>query len=215
MFSVIDGTDLTPVAPVGTALNRAEVYNGGFAYAYRNSGTRATGVLFYDAKGKFITDRSFGTSFIKLLRNPAMPVVSADGTFQVYTADGKRLSQFSAPEVAPDLRTIGTKLFVTVGGSSERRWQQFDLLTGQPGPVCTDWDLRGTFPAGTYVASDGTVVLTETGDVTFHYQATDANTCQILWQTPADAELQIRKVGTGLLQTDRNSHIMTWLRAPA
>lgn len=217
VFSVIDGTDLTPAPPAGAALSRAVVYNGGFAYAYQNPGTRATGVRFYDTKGTLISDRPFGTSFVKLLNNPAMPIIAADGTFQVYTADGRQLSQFAAPEVAPDLRTIGTKLYVNIGEPSQKRWQQFDLMTGQPGPTCTGWQLKGTGPSGggTYVASDGANILTETEELSGQFEVTDAATCQVLWRTPADAKLQIWKVGTGLLQIEKGSNVMTWLRPPA
>lgn len=217
VFSVIDGTDLTPRPPAGAALSRAVVYNGGFAYAYQNSATRATGVLFFDTGGTLITDRSFGTSFVKLLNNPAMPIVSVDGVFQVYTADGKQLSQFAAPEVAPDLRTIGTKLYVNVGQPSQKRWQQFDLPTGQPGSTCTGWQLKGTGPSGggTYVASDGAAVLTETEELSGRFEVTDVNTCQVLWQTPDGTKLAMWKVGTGLLQADKGSNVMSWLRPAA
>lgn len=214
VFSVVDGKELTPAAPAGAALSRAVVYNDGFAYVYKNADTRVGGVLFYDVKGKLITDRPFGTSLVKLLNNPAMPIISADGTWHVYSADGRQLSQFQAPEVASDLRTVGTKLYVNLGKPSEKRWQQWDLLTGQPGATCTGWQLKGTSPAGagTYVASDGAVLLTETEELSGQFQATDAATCQALWQTAPDAKLYIWKVGSGLLQTDQNSNVMTWLR---
>ena len=40
-------------------------------------------------------------------------------------------------------------------------------------------------------------------------------TCQMMWQTPDGVHVEIWKVGTGLLQRDRDRNIMTWLRPPA
>ncbi|MEG7364390.1 hypothetical protein V5264_32440, partial [Pseudomonas citronellolis] len=62
---------------------------------------------------------------------------------------------------------------------------------------------------------DGANILTETEELSGQFEVTDAATCQVLWQTPADAKLQIWKVGTGLLQIEKGSNVMTWLRPPA
>lgn len=217
VFSVVDGKDLTPPAPAGAELSHATVYSDGFAYVYKHPGTHAGGVLFYDVKGKLLADHPFGPAFVTLLNNPAVPIAWSDGAWHVYSAEGKQLSQFPAPEVAPDLRAIGDKLYVNRGDPSQKRWQQWDFLTGQPGATCAGWQLKGTSPAGagTYVASDGAVLLTETEELSGRFEATDAATCQVLWQTAEDAKLYIWKVGAGLLQTDRGSNIMTWLRPAA
>ena len=215
VFSVIDGTDLTPAAPPGTALQRAVVYNEGFAYSYQNPQTRDTGVLFYDTKGRLLAQRPTGQSLVQLLDNPPMPVVAVDGSIQIYTAAGKPLTQFPAPQLVTYLRTIGTKIYALQGKITENRWQQWDLLTGQAGATCSGFDLHATFPVGDYVASDGTTIVSGIGSLGGQFGAMNMTTCQMMWQTPDGVHVEIWKVGTGLLQRDRDRNIMTWLRPPA
>jgi hypothetical protein len=215
VFSVVDGTDLTPKAPpAGAALGRAMVYNEGFAYSYRNEQTRDTGVLFYDTKGHLVAQRPTGQSQVILLDNPPMPAISVDGNIEIFTAAGKPVTQFAEPKIANEVRTIGTKIYTGVGQPSERRWQQWDLLTGQPGPTCTGMNLNGTLPDGTYVGSDGTTIVTGIGTVGEQYGAVNMTTCQLMWQTPDGAHVEIWKVGTGLIQRDRDHNTMIWLRPP-
>ncbi|OBK15106.1 hypothetical protein [Mycobacterium asiaticum] len=214
VFSVTDGADLTPTAPAGLTLHRAVVYNEGFAYAYRNSQSGETGVLFYDAKGRLVAQRPLGRSTVTLLDNPPMPAVEVDGNIAVYTAAGTPVTQFAAPKPVTDVRTIGAKIYLGLGEPSERRWQQWDLLTGQAGATCSGVDLHGTFPDGTYVASDGTTIVGGIGLHGERYAAVNMTSCQTMWQTPDDAHVAIWKVGTGLLQRDRDRNTMTWLRPP-
>lgn len=113
--------------------------------------------------------------------------------------------------VSSEFQTIGTKLYVLMNtGSEDESWQQWDLLTGAPGPTC-NMHLRVD-----YVASDGTVVISKGG--VGGNVAVDTSTCQTLWSTPAepeDSRVVIWKVGTGLIQRTRVSDSIVSLRAPA
>ncbi|WP_264894515.1 hypothetical protein [Mycobacterium kiyosense] len=216
VFSPADGHEVTPAAPAGTSLTRAVVYNGGFAYAYREGQTGQNGVMFYDVSGKVLAQRPMGPSTVKLLDNPAMPVVAVDGQWQVFTAVGKPVTEIAAPEMVPILRMIGSKLYVQRGDVIDHAWQQWDLHTGQSGATCAGQNLEETAPSGEYVASDGTTVIGKTGGVFVgQYAAMNRTTCQILWKTPADVRVNLWKVGTGLLQSDQTHNAMTWLRPPA
>lgn len=214
VFSVGDGTDLTPSAPAGATLRHAMVYNEGFAYTYRNPQTRESGMLFYDSKGRMLAQRPTGQSQVMAPENPPMPAVSVDGNVEVFTAAGKPVTQFPAPQIATEVRTIGTKIYTGVGQPSEQRWQQWDLLTGQSGPICTGVNLYGTPPDGSYVGSDGTSIVSGVGPVGEQYGAMNMTSCRLMWQTPDGAHVEIWKVGTGLIQRDRDRNTMAWLRPP-
>lgn len=208
VFSV-DGKDLTPTPPPGITLRDAQVYNGGFAYEYIKgiqSGSPSAGVGLYDTDGQLlaqIPDAGYPQ------QNVAMPIVRAGPELQVYTAAGKLVTKVAAGEAARS-RIIGTKLYINSGSGDS--WQQFDLLTGRPGPICT------INLAGSYVGSDGTTVVTSTVQITaetYHrnYVATDTSTCQTRWEIPGEGSLFLWKAGRGLIQA--NEDTLIGLRPPA
>lgn len=218
VFSLIDGTDLTP-AP---APNRVAVYNGGFAAFYRKADGVGGTVNFYDTTGNLVTTQQFNQN-ITPEDNAAMPIVNTglQKTWEVYDAAGQGIMSIPATSLAPTFKTIGTKLYVTgkVGDwpqwdatDNVRDWQQWDLLTGQSGATChLDPPLKFDGPG--YVGSDGNIVITIDYPEIAKPQATatDMRTCQQVWQTPVG--VGISQAGTGLIQSNTD-HSITGLRAP-
>ncbi|OBF86671.1 hypothetical protein A5791_20580 [Mycobacterium sp. 852002-51163_SCH5372311] len=209
VFSVIDGKDLTPNPAAGITIDRAAVYNGGFAYHYQEG--VSGGVLFYDTRGREVARQEVG--FASPMQDAATPifVVNPESRpeWMVYTAGGKLLARIPGESVASEFQTIGTKLYVrrSLIGPDES-WQQWDLPTGRSGPTCK------MHLGVAYVASDGNIILTQD---TAKNVAIDASTCQTLWETPSepdDSRVVIWKVDNGLLQRTRKSDTIVSLRAP-
>jgi hypothetical protein len=203
VFSVIDGTDLTPTAPSGTVLKRATVYTGGFAYQYEEGNTSA-GVLFYDTTGRLVK-RQRANHYPVLLDNAAMPIVLDAGTFRVYTATGSPLASIpadSAYTYSPQFRAVGTKLFTWLSYSNGEHWQQWDLGTGKLVNTCKI-NLSG------YMGSDGHIVLID-NDAGMML-ASDMSTCQTVWQIPI-RDYTIEQVGSALIRETRDE-VMALQRA--
>ncbi len=204
VFSVIDGTDLTPGVPAGTRLEEAEVYHGGFVYQF-DSGA-VTGTLMYDTAGRQVARQDSERSFPR--SNPAMPTLLVGSTFQFYTAAGKLLIDVPARGLAEEFRTIGTKVYVRKAAThgSDETWQSWDLLTGAPGPACA-------MQLGvSYVGSDGNVVVALRGGADEAFAAVDVATCQTLWEITG--KVLISKIGSGLVEIDYDHQTIMSLRAP-
>ncbi|AQA02943.1 hypothetical protein BVC93_11430 [Mycobacterium sp. MS1601] len=200
VFSVLDGTILTPTPPEGLTLDQAVVYNGGFAYQFEQPAENA-GILFYDTDGTLLNRVQPDDSMLLALDSADMPVMYhlASNQWQVYTAAGELLLSIPATAPTTDFRTIGNHIYARVAGFvHEADWQQWNLDTGQPGPTCRiQLDNMG------YVASDGTIAITDsfanTTGAGFVYAATDLNTCQSAWTTPEQRDLKIWKVNNNSL----------------
>ncbi|MEZ0363583.1 hypothetical protein ACAG26_07735 [Mycobacterium sp. pUA109] len=209
VFSVVDGTDLTPAPPPGTTLHEAVVYNGGFAYQY--VGDKSSGVTFYDTNGRLVaTEHTSDPAELAFpMANTGMPTVLAESQYDVYTANGKVIAKIPAHEMSTDFKTIGTKIYVRQSGESAvpTSWQQWDLLTGEPGAIC-QLDLGFG-----YVASDGEVILVRTHEDEPTIQAINTSDCHTLWETPARAS--VWKVGTGLIQRNYPGDSIVGLRPPS
>lgn len=203
VFSVTDGTDLTPTPPPGLTLDKAVVYNGGFAYQFQEP-TKSAGVLFYDSNGNAVGRQQIdGTNLLALDNSVGTPVLwqQAPSRWNAYSTNGELKLSIPAQGPVTDFKTIGTKLYVQVGGSpyaEDARWQQWDLLTGRSGPICNIGfvNLHGI----DYVGSDGTNVLSNTdlgrGTVS---RATNMTTCEVMWETSPVQGGAVWKVGTGSL----------------
>jgi hypothetical protein len=198
VFSVLDGTDLTPTAPPGTIIRKALVYSGGFAYSFHESG-KPDGLLFYDTAGKQIGRYQDKKSSMTPVENSALPLarLQADpAQWQAFSATGKLLLSFPSPHVGVYFKVIGTKIYADQG-DTENHWQQWDLVTGASGPIC---ELSLQYD---YVGSDGKIVIVGGGVDTDFVQAVDPSTCATAWKLTAQDTgkgLQLWKVGTGLVQ---------------
>ncbi|WP_157896012.1 hypothetical protein [Mycobacteroides salmoniphilum] len=199
IFSV-DGVDLTPAPPDGTRLVEATVYSGGFAYEMEKGTQRWT--AFYDTSGKLIHEEPDNG---RLQSNRAMPTLLQGASFNIYTAAGKLASQIPSSS-ARHFRTIGSKLYAEDPESySDEKWQQWDLLTNEPGPTCA------AHLGGSYVGSDGNIIITRDGTDP-RFLAYDPTTCQTLWQTPDYTMLW--KVGNGLIQRNNPADSIMSLQQP-
>ncbi|AMD55725.1 hypothetical protein ATO49_23465 [Mycolicibacterium fortuitum subsp. fortuitum DSM 46621 = ATCC 6841 = JCM 6387] len=207
MFSLIDGTELTPAPPPGTTLRRAAVYPGGFAYQYEAHDV--AGVLFYDTVGELQAQHEL--KGYNLLNATTVPIVFDRSVVRVYSREGRQV--FEYPGAAVDyreakFRVIGNDLYVRQGeeGWENETWQQWNLDSGSPGARC---QVDFTHYAG----SDGDIVLS----IEYHGSvddivATDLSTCQRLWRMPAPNHRGVvEQVGTSLIA--RNSTELVGLRA--
>ncbi|OBJ52923.1 hypothetical protein [Mycobacterium sp. 1423905.2] len=204
VFSVVDGRDLTPHPPSGTRLEEVEIYNGGFAYQF--DAGKVTGTLMYDTAGHQVGRQEPERSYPR--PNAAMLTLVVGDHFQIYDAAGKPIATIPSRGLVDDFKTIGTKLYVRTQGSDygvEQGWQQWDLLTAQPGSTCT----MNLGP--NYVGSDGIVVMTMggAGDQP-NVSAIDTTTCRTLWEMPG--KIRIHKVSTGLIEIDHEHDAVMSLR---
>lgn len=208
VFSLIDGTELTPTPPPGTTLRRAAVYPGGFAYQYEAHDV--AGVLFYDTAGELQAQHEL--KGYNLLNATTVPIVFDRSVVRVYSREGRQV--FEYPGAAVDyreakFRVIGNDLYVWQGeeGWENETWQRWNLGSGSPGARC---QVDFTHYAG----SDGDIVLsTEYHGSVDEIVATDLSTCQRLWRMPAPNHRGVvEQVGTSLIA--RNSTELVGLRAP-
>ncbi len=202
VFSVVDGTDLTPTPPDGLIIRKALVYNGGFAYSFHESG-KPDGLLFYDTDGKLVGRYQNEKGDLTPIEDPAVPLArmqTAPEEWQVFTAAGEPVLSFPSKAVGVSFRVIGTKIYVD-DGTTDDRWQQWNLESGESGPVC-GYNLEDD-----YVGSDGTLILVGPGLESDAARAIDPANCATKWEiteAETDKSLQLWKVGTGLLQRTRN-----------
>lgn len=98
VFSLIDGTELTPTPPPGTTLRRAAVYPGGFAYQYEAHDM--AGVLFYDTAGELQAQHEL--KGYNLLNATTVPIVFDRSVVRVYSREGRQV--FEYPGAAVDYR---------------------------------------------------------------------------------------------------------------
>lgn len=207
VFSVVDGTDLTPTPPPGLTLGDVVIYHGGFAYPWTESATSG-GVLFYDTAGKLVKKTT--SRPVRTVDNAAMPTVNDQDNraWEIYTAAGDIAIRFKASDSVGDFRTIGTTVLQRDGASlnteDRKPWQQWDLATGnRAGPDCK-FDTVG------YQGSDGRVIVTDGGE-DYHQVAIDLATCKTVWELPAN--LRLWRVGRSLLQYGADGNSVTSMRA--
>ncbi|MCC9184053.1 hypothetical protein [Mycolicibacterium mageritense] len=209
MFSALDGADLTPTPPEGTIIRKALVYNGGFAYSFQESG-KGDGLLFYDTAGQLVARYLDENYDLTPVENQVMPMArlrSKPAKWQVFSAAGDLVTSIPAPTPGIYFRVIGDKIYLDQGGTDDR-WQQWDLSTGESGPVCQ----LGL--SHDYVGSDGSIVIVGGGLESNTVRAVDPSTCAIAWELTEQETgewLRLWKVGTGLVQ--RTRYELTELRA--
>ncbi|MEZ0363663.1 hypothetical protein ACAG26_08160 [Mycobacterium sp. pUA109] len=194
VFSVIDGTELTPTPPRGTTLRRATTYPDGFAYEYDSAD--GIGVLFYDTAGKLLHRQPLPG--YNLLDGIGMPIAFDQKIFHVFSATGQQILEIPAGRlgygIAPQFRNIGDQLWYRASD----QWQRWDLSTGKPVPTCP---LRGDYAS---FASDGRVALLKNGTDAV---ATDLATCKQLWRMPPGGYGQLEQIGPALV-THTSSEIV-------
>lgn len=202
VFSVIDGKDLTPSPPEGTAIRKSLVYNGGFAYSFQEAGHH-DGLLFYDTDGHPVGRYQDESDDLTAVDNAVMPMArlrSDPAKWLVLSASGALVQSLAAPDADVTFKIVGTRLFISQPGT-EDRWQQWDLTSGTAGPVCA---LNLGYD---YIGSDGSIIITGGGLTSSTVTAVDPSTCQTVWQIDPeqpDGSMHLWQVGTGLIQATRD-----------
>ena len=209
VFSVIDGSEKTPIPPPGITLRRAITYAGGFAYQYEDG--NVVGVMFYDPAGHLLARREL-TSY-NLVENTPMPVVLDQSVFRVYAPDGREVITLAASSVyhtAPMFPVLGNDLYLESPENltAYQTWQQWNLDTGRPRSTCPHQ------PAvSEYVGGNGHIGLFQDEEARpMSVAGVDVTTCQTLWRITQPALHRIKQVGGSLI--DLSPSEMVLLRAP-
>ncbi|AKS32939.1 hypothetical protein AFA91_14755 [Mycolicibacterium goodii] len=188
VFSVVEGTVITPDLGEDRTPERAVVYPQGFAIlaaGNRGAGVRDT-VLFFDNAGNRVGESDIQGSLSDL--SMVLPMIESAPSYTVFGANGAGLIQLPGEGLGPDAVLIGHRLFAPEsewdGPVKVRRWRQFDLRTGEEGNTCRpnmQW----------YIANDSQVGVFETSQhdstgATFF--GMDLTTCEKLWTVPVNWE---------------------------
>lgn len=194
VFSLADGTVLTPTIPPGEEVRSAAVYSGGFAYQ-RERDYKDTGVTFFDDAGR---EQGQVDGAAQLLSgSEVIPIAQTDAGDRVLTVTGKPLLELPRSTLMPSTRLAGATLLVSTD-ADQRMWQQFDLRNGEEGRTCDNEALSYS-----YVGSSGDVVVTGGGrNSQALAQGIDLTTCEILWAIPgstSDEAKDIWRVNTTLV----------------
>jgi hypothetical protein len=128
-------------------------------------------------------------------RSVDLPLVRSQQRFRVFALDGRPLLDIPASTAAPNVRLIGTRIFITTDAAGDE-WHQFNLTNGREGASC-----RGEGLGAYYVASDGSVAVA-LGDRSL-VDGVDLDTCQVIWSIPGSGTNEAKevwKVHTTLVQ---------------
>ncbi|UAK57899.1 hypothetical protein LTT02_20855 [Mycolicibacterium smegmatis] len=184
VFSVADGTVLTPAIPAGEQVRRAAVYPGGFAYELARDHSTGAGIAFFDDKGRQ-TGRLDGEAKL-LTGSEALPMAQLANQDQILSVTGTPLLSLPKSTLLPYTRLAGTTLLVSTD-EEHSAWQQFDLRSGDSGVTCNNEALWYS-----YIGSSGDIVLTGGGRTPVLAQAIDLTTCETLWTLPGSTESEAK-----------------------
>jgi hypothetical protein len=210
VFSIVDGSVVTPEIVEGLHPLSAAVYPGGFAVEVVEDESKSTpdGVEFFDDKGKRLgkADVSDFLSTTSL----DVPIVESVPESIVFSRDGFELAHISRFGPGDSALLIGSRLFVDER-KSETSWQQYDLRAGTKGKACKLY-------MGGYLGSDGTTGVFETGNpnVGLVTTAMDLATCDASWtiSSPVGSFRDVWRVNTTLVQLSDDGTELMSLVAP-
>ena len=207
VFSVVDGSVVTPDVSAGQRPMTAAVYPGGFAIEVVADGPRSTpdGLEFFDVQGRRLGAVD-GLGFLS--PDPAaLPIFGG----VVYGSSGQKLADTSGLAPGNTSVLMGTRLLID-GPANSASTDQYDLRTGAKGKNCP-------VRLGGYRASDGQVGVFDVsipndGLVT---QGMDLTTCDVLWNisSPVGSFRDIWRVNTTLVQLSDDGTELTSLVAPS
>lgn len=207
IFSAADGTPVTPDVEPGATLHDPAVYPGGFAANVQAEDRKHLGAYFFDQSGRRIATvdgRVVGSTLIDL------PIVASDNSdhITIFTPDGHRLLDVPGR----GLNRVGTTLLYSEGGTYEfPEWRQYDLKTGEKGPVCD-------FRMQNYIGTDGSTLVFQVTNPKAGLLARgrDMATCRELWTLPAqpDSLQRIWRVDTNLIQLSADGTTLSSLVPP-
>lgn len=212
VFALSDGKVMTPDVGAGRQALNAAVYPGGYAVEVGPTGelVNPDEVLFFDEQGTRLG--RVQTAGTLAADSPDVPIIVTSDGATVYTRTGAPLLRISDDAAEPDVRLVGSRLLVNLGGGSAfPQWTQYDLSTGAQGPTCE-------VDFGNYLGTDGSVVVLHVQDPRRGRiaKAVDLTDCEVLWTLSAQPESQARvwRVNSTLVQLSDDATELMSLAAP-
>ncbi|BDX29721.1 hypothetical protein TUM20985_02680 [Mycobacterium antarcticum] len=209
VFSVVDGTVITPDVTPGRRTFSAATYPGGFAVEVSADERSSTpdGVEFFDETGRRLGAVE-GSGFLS--PGPAdVPIVESSPQSTVFSDRGELLAEISRFGPGDVAILVGARLLTSVAGSVT---EQYDLTTGQRGKDCKVY-------LGGYLATDGKAALFESGNpnVGLVTKAIDLATCDVLWsiESPIGSFRDVWRINTTLVQLSDDGTELMSLVAPS
>ncbi|SCX29127.1 hypothetical protein SAMN02799620_04755 [Mycolicibacterium fluoranthenivorans] len=207
VFSIANGTIVSPRTTDGSRQLKTTVYPGGFAAEVSRGDERPT-VQFFDESGGRVGQEVPGGTLADSVAE--LPVVAlAPSGWAAYSAQGEKLLQ--QPGAMPaQTRLIGSTLYA-MGDSG---WHQYNLVTGAQGKDCS----YGLGEGG-YIASDGKAAVLTSGNATVGLETSgvDLASCNTLWTTNSapGSFRHVWRINTTLVQLSDDGKELMSLVAPS
>ncbi len=210
VFSLGDGSILTPRDGGGDRLLGAQLFDGGFGYDFQDAASGTRGLLFFDNRGKQLArvlvpgqDLSFAGD-----NTSRLPIAKANGRWLVFRPDGQQRVEIADDAPVATFDVSADTLFYTTDVTGDiaapTKWQTVNLDTGARGPDCA-FDREG------YIGTDGTVMLSHDMASNVGITAVDLATCTTLWTR---AEIGAWRVADTLIAYDGAGKDLVSLVAP-
>jgi hypothetical protein len=205
VFSVSDGTVLHDGSADGDRLEKTVVYPGGFAANVRRDDDRL-GVQFFDTAGRRVGETIRDGSLPD--ETAGLPTIArSDEEYSVFSVDGQRM--LNVPHGG--MYIVESTLYVNGSGSQAfPQWQQYDLPSGEKGPVCD-------FAMQNFIGTDGTTLLFAPNmpNSQVLLSAYDRTSCERLWIIPSPgADARVWRAGKNLIRSSDDGTELTSLAAP-
>jgi hypothetical protein len=212
VFSVVDGSVITPDLSPQRSPRSAIVYPGGFAVHVEpaeSTPTHTDGVEFFDDRGKQLGSADIDGSFAPF--PTGLPIVTSGSDATVFGPRGDELAKVSGYS---DTSTflVGPTLFVEDSSRYESAWRRVDLSTG----TTKGEDCRTSMDG--FLASDGTVGVFARGNpnVGAMTTAVDLSSCEVKWSisSPVGSFRDVWRADTTLVQLSDDGTELSSLVSP-
>lgn len=208
VFSVTDGTVVSPEIEAGAKIDAPAMYPGGFAANIEQADGEDLGVGFFDHHGRRISQVEGRVRGGGSLLGLASVVFDDSDTVTLFSPAGGRLLTLPDRGMARVGRTL---LLLESGTQTFPEWRQYDLKTGEKGPVCD-------FRMQNYIGTDGSTLVFQVTNPKAGLLARgrDMATCRELWTLPAqpDSLQRIWRVNTNLIQLSADGTTLSSLVPP-
>lgn len=216
VFSLVDGTVVTPAGDATLRPLGATVYSGGFAQEMTSEPNRRlyepSEVWFYDQSGNRVGQVDVAGELAT--DSPDAPIVGSSSDLTVYSVGGQPVARLPISGAGRPARLIGSTLYVfdTENFSSDR-WQAYDLPSGQKGAACAV-DMQSSL-----LGSDGSVGVFGTANAGADVLAKgwDLAACAEIWRLPKkpDSFGRVWRVGDTLVRLSDDGTELMSLVGPA
>lgn len=216
VFSLTDGSVISPESDEGLRQLGAQIYPGGFAVEMTAEDNRTLyhpdEVWFFDNTGKRLDRVDVSAELAR--SSPDIPIVASSPESVVYSVDGRPIAEVPHIGVDTSTRLVGSRLFVDETESPAfPRWGQYDLKTGVKGKTC-EFDMGYR-----YLGTDGSVGVfrIDNPEVGLVAKAVDFATCDTLWELPSQVGSYARVwcINTTLVQLSDDGTELMSLAAPS